>query len=53
MATETIDHSTLYRLVEVGAIRAAHVVGTPDGWAVMVNDRTSFSRPTQSASSVV
>lgn len=36
MTTETIDHSTLYRLVEAGAVRAAHVIGTPNGWAVMV-----------------
>ncbi|CAM3408646.1 hypothetical protein ABLA30_20300 [Xenorhabdus nematophila] len=36
MATETIDHSTLYHLVEAGAVHAAHVIGTPDGWTVMV-----------------
>lgn len=36
MATETIDHTTLHRLVEVGAVRAAHVVGTPGGWALTV-----------------
>jgi len=27
MGTETIDHNTLARLVEAGAVRAAHVVG--------------------------
>ena len=36
MATETIDHSTLSRLVEAGAVRGAHVVGQNGGWAVMV-----------------
>ncbi|WP_376711048.1 hypothetical protein [Pseudochrobactrum lubricantis] len=36
MATETIDHSTLSRLVEAGAVRGAHVVGQEGGWAVMI-----------------
>lgn len=36
MTTETIDHSTLTRLVEAGAVRGAHVVGQGGGWAVMV-----------------
>jgi len=36
MAAETIDHGTLTRLVEAGAVRGAHVVGQPGGWAVMV-----------------
>lgn len=36
MATETIDHTTLNRLVEAGAVRAAHAVGTSGGWALMV-----------------
>lgn len=36
MATETIDHSTLSRLVEAGAVRGAHVVGQNGGWAVIV-----------------
>lgn len=36
MATETIDHSTLSRLVEAGVVRGAHVIGQPGGWAVMV-----------------
>lgn len=27
-ATETIDHTTLHRLVVAGAVRAVHVVGT-------------------------
>lgn len=36
MATETIDHTTLHRLVEAGAVRAAHVVGTSGGWALTV-----------------
>ena len=36
MAAETIDHSTLSRLVEAGAVRGAHIVGQDGGWAVMV-----------------
>jgi hypothetical protein len=36
MTTETIDHATLYHLVEAGTVRAAHVIGTPNGWTVMV-----------------
>lgn len=36
MATETIDHTTLHRLVEAGAVRAAHVVGMSGGWALTV-----------------
>lgn len=36
MTTDTIDHSTLSRLVEAGAVHGAHIVGQPGGWAVMV-----------------
>lgn len=36
MPAETIDHATLSRLVEAGAVRGAHVVGQEGGWAVMV-----------------
>ncbi len=36
MATQTIDHSTLSRLVEAGAICAASVIGQADGWALSV-----------------
>ncbi len=37
MATpETIDHVTLTHLVEAGAVRAAHAIGQPGGWAVVV-----------------
>lgn len=34
--SETIDHQTLTRLVEAGAVRGAHAVGQPGGWAVLV-----------------
>lgn len=33
---ETIDHGTLSRLVEAGAVSGAHIVGQSGGWAVMV-----------------
>jgi len=36
MATETIDHTTLSRLAEAGAVRSAHVVGQAGGWGIMV-----------------
>jgi hypothetical protein len=36
MNTEMIDHTTLSRLVETGAVRAAHVVGQPGGWGIIV-----------------
>lgn len=36
MSTETIDHTTLSRLVEAGAVRGAHVLGQKGGWAVLV-----------------
>lgn len=35
-ATDTIDHGTLSRLVEAGAVKDAHVVGRGGGWAIMV-----------------
>jgi hypothetical protein len=34
--TDTIDHGTLSRLVEAGAVRGAHIVGQAGGWVVMV-----------------
>lgn len=36
MSAETIDHGTLSRLVEAGAVKGAHIVGQSGGWAVMV-----------------
>ncbi|MBX8800725.1 hypothetical protein [Pseudochrobactrum asaccharolyticum] len=36
MAAEIIDHNTLSRLVEAGAVRGAHVIGQPGGWSLMV-----------------
>ena len=37
MTTETIDHGTLARLVEAGAVRGAHIIGQKGGWAVSGN----------------
>ena len=34
--SETIDHVTLARLVEAGAVRGVEVVGQPGGWGVIV-----------------
>lgn len=36
MTAETIDHSTLARLVDAGAVEAAHVVGKIGGWSVVI-----------------
>lgn len=36
MASETIDHNTLSRLVEAGAVRGAHVIGQAGGWGVLI-----------------
>ena len=38
MATtnNTIDHATLQRLVEAGAVQSAEVVGQPGGWEILV-----------------
>ena len=36
MTTNTINHSTLSRLVDAGVIRAAHVIGQAGGWALSV-----------------
>ena len=33
---DTIDHTTLQRLVEAGAIRGADVIGQPGGWSVII-----------------
>lgn len=35
-APDTIDHATLKRLVEAGAVRGASIVGQPGGWGVVV-----------------
>lgn len=36
MTTETIDHTTLTKLAEAGAVRSAHVVGQAGGWGILV-----------------
>ena len=36
MNANTIDHATLERLVEAGAVRGASIVGQPGGWGVVV-----------------
>lgn len=33
---ETIDHGTLSRLAEAGAVRGAHIIGQSGGWAVLI-----------------
>jgi len=36
MTDESIDHRTLPRLIEAGALRGAHVIGQRGGWSVVV-----------------
>ena len=36
MSAETIDHNTLARLVEAGAVQGAHVIGQVGGWAILI-----------------
>ena len=36
MSADTIDHHTLTRLVEAGAVRGAHVIGQAGGWGILV-----------------
>lgn len=36
MSADTIDHGTLSRLVEAGAINGAHIVGQSGGWSILV-----------------
>jgi hypothetical protein len=36
MGTDTIDHATLQRLAEAGAVRAAAAIGQPGGWGIVV-----------------
>jgi hypothetical protein len=41
MTAETIDHGTLSRLAEAGAVRGAHIVGQSGGWTVRVKYGTT------------
>lgn len=36
ISSDTIDHVTLQRLVEAGAVRGADVVGQPGGWGIII-----------------
>lgn len=36
MTADTIDHTTLERLIEAGAVRGASIVGQPGGWSVVI-----------------
>ena len=36
ITADTIDHTTLERLVEAGVVRGADVIGHPGGWGVVV-----------------
>lgn len=36
MTSETIDHNTLARLVEAGAVRGANIIGQKGGWGLVI-----------------
>ena len=36
IVADTIDHATLERLIEAGAVRGASIVGQPGGWGVVI-----------------
>lgn len=36
MSASTIDHQTLSKLVDAGAVRGVHIIGQGGGWAVLV-----------------
>lgn len=36
ITSDTIDHLTLERLVEAGAVRGASIVGQPGGWGIVI-----------------
>lgn len=36
ITADTIDHVTVERLVEAGAVRGANIVGQPGGWGVVI-----------------
>ena len=40
-SSETIDHQTLVRLVEAGAVRGATIIGQPGGWGIIVRYGTT------------
>jgi hypothetical protein len=40
-STNTIDHATLERLIEAGAVRGASIVGQPGGWGVVIQYGTN------------
>lgn len=41
MSAETIDHPTLARLAQAQAVLAAHVIGQPGGWSIIVKYGTT------------
>jgi len=36
MNTQTIDHTTLTKMAQAGAVRSAHIVGQAGGWGILV-----------------
>jgi len=48
MTPQTIDHSTLLKLTEAGAVQSAHVVGKAGGWGISVRyGKKEFALETQ------
>lgn len=38
LTTHTIDHATLQRLMQTGAVRGASIIGVPSGWGIVIQD---------------
>jgi hypothetical protein len=36
MNTQTIDHTTLTKMAQAGAVRSAHIIGQAGGWGILV-----------------
>ena len=43
MTTETIDHSTLTRLIENGSVSSTHIVAKPGGWSIQIQQGSKES----------
>lgn len=41
MTSETIDHTTLFKLAEASVVRSAHVVGQEGGWGILILSNTA------------
>ncbi|MBX9406526.1 hypothetical protein K5E40_12645 [Pseudomonas baetica] len=43
MTTETIDHSTLTRLIENGSVSSTRIIAKPGGWSIQIHQGSKAS----------